>query len=80
MLSSRRVERWSDAALAALVEWRLGEKGAPIPSWVEQTPGLEAGHWAPWPSIRVVDADLDLVPEPFLSRGIWLEAGELESA
>jgi hypothetical protein len=76
----RRITPEWDATLAALVEWRLGEKGAPVPSWVVETPGLDAGHWAPWPSIRTVDADLDLVPEPFLRRGIWLEAGELESA
>lgn len=76
----RRITPEWDAALAALVEWRLGEKGAPIPSWVAETPGLDAGHWAPWPSIRAVDADIALVPAPFLRRGIWLEAGELESA
>lgn len=69
-----------DATLAALVEWRLRQKDAPIPSWVHATPSVTVGHWAPWPSIRVIDADLDLVPDPFRRRGIWLEAGELESA
>lgn len=69
-----------DATIAALVEWRLYQKDAPIPSWVNENTGLAEGHWAPWPSIRYIDADIDLVPWPFRRRRIWLEAGELESA
>ena len=69
-----------DAAIAGLIEWRLGEKGAPVPAWVNENTGLSSGHWAPWPSIRAIDADLGLVPEPLLRRGIWLEEGELDSA
>lgn len=69
-----------DAAIAGLVEWRLRQKDAPIPEWVEENIGLGARHWAPWPSIRYIDADLDLIPGPFRRRGIWLEEGELESA
>lgn len=76
----RHISREWDAALAALVEWRLTEKGAPVPDWAAENAGLNGEHWAPWPAIRLLDADLDLVPEPFLRRGIWLEAGELESA
>jgi transcriptional regulator with XRE-family HTH domain len=74
------ISREWDAALAALIEWRLHQKDAPIPAWVEDEAGLTGGHWAPWPSIRYIDADLNLVPGPFRRRGIWLEAGELESA
>lgn len=69
-----------DAAIAALVEWRLRQKDAPIPDWVEENSGLGVGHWAPWPSVRYIDADPALIPGPFLRRGIWVEAGELESA
>lgn len=77
----RRISSEWDAALAGLVEWRLTQTGAPIPEWAVENTGLEEGqHWAPWPAIRLIDAELDLVPEPLLRRGIWVEAGELESA
>ncbi|GAA1527504.1 transcriptional regulator with XRE-family HTH domain [Microbacterium ginsengiterrae] len=69
-----------DAALAGLVEWRLRQKDAPIPDWVEENLGLDAGHWEPWPSVRHTDPDVHLVPGPFRRRGIWIEAGELDAA
>lgn len=69
-----------DASIAGLVEWRLRQKGAPVPEWVEENTGLTTGHWEPWPSIRLLDADLELVPEPLRRRGIWLKEGELDSA
>lgn len=75
----RRITPEWDAALAGLIEWRLRQKDTPIPEWVEENTGLDVGHRPPWPSIRLIDPDINLVPGPFRRRGIWIEEGELDS-
>lgn len=70
-----------DAAVAGLVEWRLTGLGAPVPTWVTETPGLTDAHWEPWPAIRgIVEPIVDDVPEPLRRRGIFVEEGELSFA
>lgn len=68
-----------DAAISGLVEWRLRQKNTPLPAWVQRPTKTVSGNWAPWPGIRIVDADPDLVPEPLRRRGVLVEEGELES-
>lgn len=75
----RPVNRDWDAALAGLIEWRLRQKHTPLPEWVQRPARTESGRWAPWPDIRVIDADPELVPEPLRRRGVLVEEGELES-
>lgn len=72
--------RWGDA-VAALVEYRLTAAGVEPPQWVAERHGDAEHPWEPrrdtfpipWP------VDLDAVAEPFLRRGILIEANELES-
>ena len=63
-------DRVWDAALAALVAWRLGEEGLPLPAWVEAP-----GRRLPAPAALVIDpADpappSDEVPATFAERGV----------
>lgn len=59
-----------DAAIAALVAWRLGEEGIPLPAWVD-----EPGRFLTEPRTLEVDpADpvppLSEVPAEFAKRGV----------
>lgn len=73
--------RWYDA-IAALVEYRLKATGAPIPVWVANTAGQRDDPWEPQRSAPPLPfpADISEVAEPFLRRGILIEANEFESA
>lgn len=72
--------RWDDA-LAALVEYRLIQAGAPLPQWVHKRTGDHDHTWEPQRSSvpLPVGADEDLVPEPFRRRGVLIEENELVS-
>ncbi|PTT22431.1 hypothetical protein DBR36_02025 [Microbacterium sp. HMWF026] len=72
--------RWGDA-IAALVELRLREASAPIPSWVTGTVGHPEALWEPQRSARPLPltADPTDVPAEFLERGVAIERGELAS-
>lgn len=72
--------RWVDA-IAALLEVRLREASAPVPSWVAERLGRPDVVWEPQRTAYPlpVSADLaDVAPE-FLRRGIAIERGELAS-
>lgn len=73
--------RWLDA-IAALIEVRLHEVSAPVPSWVTDRVGLPDTVWEPQRSARPLplSADRTHVPTEFLRRGIAIERGELVSA
>lgn len=73
--------RWVDA-IAALLEVRLREASAPIPSWVTARVGDPDNVWEPQRSARplTLSADRTQVPPEFLRRGIAIERGELVSA
>lgn len=72
--------RWDDA-VAALVEYRLSQVNAPLPSWVLARRGDDADPWEPQRSTVPFPfpIDSDDVAEPFRRRGINIEANELES-
>lgn len=72
--------RWVDA-IAALVELRLREACAPIPSWVTDTAGRPDEIWEPQRSSRdlPMTAARTEVPAEFLERGVAIERGELAS-
>lgn len=73
--------RWLDA-IAALLEVRLHEASAPVPSWITERVGLPDTVWEPQRSSRplLVSADHEHVPPEFLRRGVTIERGELASA
>lgn len=73
--------RWDDA-VAALVEYRLAEAGAPLPSWVAERRGDATELWEPQRAAVPLPfpAEVTAVAEPFLRRGILIEANELASA
>lgn len=76
----RSIGRWYDA-IAALVELRLTEAGAPLPRWVRENQGNPDELWVPprTASTSALTVDVDELAEPFRRRGIGVEAGELES-
>jgi len=68
-----------DAALAALVAWRLGEEGIPLPPWVELPSRFLKGE-------RVLEVDpadpvppLAEVPAEFAKRGVLAWRATFES-
>lgn len=77
----RTGKRWDDA-VAALVEYRLTEVGAPLPDWVTRRQGNPDAPWEPQRSARplAIHADPKQVPAPFRRRGILIEENELLSA
>jgi len=77
----RTSSRWADA-VAALVELRLGEVGAPLPQWVRERHGDPEHPWEPERSDIALPfpPDEELVPEPFRRRGVLIEENELASA
>lgn len=72
--------RWLDA-IAALLEVRLKEASAPVPTWVTERAGHPDAVWEPQRSARplALSADRDEVPPEFLRRGVAIEQGELVS-
>lgn len=72
--------RWLDA-IAALLEVRLREVSAPVPSWVTERSGLPDTVWEPRRSARALPLSTDpaQVPTEFRLRGVAIERGELES-
>lgn len=70
-------DRRFDALLAALVEYRLNEIGAPRPEWV----GTTAPLVVPWYVDPYSEAHLDQVsvPSEFARRGVILDESELSS-
>lgn len=72
--------RWLDA-VAALVELRLREVSAPVPTWAAQRPGHPDAIWEPQRSSRPLPwaADRSQIAAEFLRRGVAIEKGELLS-
>jgi transcriptional regulator with XRE-family HTH domain len=61
-----------DAAIAALVAWRLNNEGIPLPAWVD-----DPGRFLPTPRALEVDAadpvpPLSEVPAEFADRGVFV--------
>ena len=73
--------RWDDA-VAALVEYRLVEAGAPLPGWVSERRGDAHDPWEPQRAAVPLPfpADITAVAAPFLRRGVLIEENELASA
>ena len=67
-----------DAALAALVEYRLAEVDAPLPPWVVDAPALFEPRVLT-DSRYVTAAELGLVPDAFARRGVLIDAASLRS-
>lgn len=74
-------DRWDDA-VAALVEYRLAEVRAPLPTWVSQRTGDPEHPWEPERAREPLPfaVEPDLVPEAFRKRGVLIEESELVSA
>ncbi len=72
--------RWKDA-VAALIEHRFAARRIPLPAWVESCDGQPDDPWEPQRAERALwfPVDLSEVAEPFLRRGILIEANELET-
>ena len=67
-----------DAAIAALVEYRLTEASAPVPDWVHSTRALL--HPQVLTDSHYITADnLGPVPEPFRRRGVLIDVESLQS-
>ncbi|MBG6056366.1 transcriptional regulator with XRE-family HTH domain [Salinibacterium sp. CAN_S4] len=75
---STRDRVW-DAALAALVAWRLGEEGLPLPPWV----GLPGRFLDGQRTLEVDPADplppISEVPDEFAKRGVFAWRDTFES-
>lgn len=71
--------RWKDA-VAALIEHRFAVRRIPLPAWVEARIGHPDAPWEPQRDAQPLwfPVDLTAVPEPFLRRGVLIEASELE--
>ena len=67
-----------DAAIAALVEYRLAEVTAPLPVWLASAPVL-AEPTVLTDSRYITANDLGVVPEPFLRRGVLIDVDSLQS-
>jgi hypothetical protein len=68
-----------DAAIAAVCEYRLNEASLPVPEWVGRRPGRPEDPWQPAVSDYPFPVDTNQVPPEFLSRGVLIEAADLES-
>ena len=71
--------RWKDA-VAALIEHRFAARRIPLPAWVEACAGHPDDPWEPQRDEIPLwfPADLAEVAEPFLRRGVLIEASELD--
>ncbi|PFG30683.1 helix-turn-helix domain-containing protein [Paramicrobacterium agarici] len=72
--------RWDDA-IAALVEMRLLEVGAPVPVWAQDRGVGSADEWEPQRTRFPVaySTDIEDVPMQFRKRGILITEAELTS-
>lgn len=72
--------RWADA-VAAVSEHRFASRRIPLPAWVDACAGRPDDPWEPQRSATPLwfPVDLNEVAEPFLRRGILIEANELET-
>ncbi len=67
-----------DAAIAALVEYRLAEVTAPLPGWLASAPVI-AEPTVLTDSRYITADDLGVVPEPFRRRGVLIDVDSLQS-
>ncbi|WP_409046932.1 helix-turn-helix domain-containing protein [Microbacterium sp. HA-8] len=65
-------DHW-DAAIAGVVEWRLGESGTAAPSWAKQPAPSASEWWAPSAAPPVSQVDHEWVPAELIDRGIWID-------
>lgn len=70
--------RWKDA-VAALIEHRFAARRVPLPAWVDACVGRPDDPWEPQRDATPLwfPVNLAAVPEPFLRRGVLIEASEL---
>lgn len=68
-----------DAAIRALVEYRLRLRDIPVPAWARPTTPPLAKPWSIPGNIYEIPVDLFSVPKEFLFRGVLIEAMTLES-
>lgn len=71
--------RWKDA-VAALIEHRFAALRMPLPAWFAACVGHPDDPWEPRRDAQPLwfPVDLTAVPEPFLRRGVLIEASELD--
>lgn len=71
--------RWKDA-VAALIEHRFASRRIPLPAWVDACAGRPDDPWEPQRSATPLwfPVDLSEVAEPFVRRGVLIEASELD--
>lgn len=72
------VKHW-DAALAALVDYRLTEEGLPLPKWVKDPSRSLKKSWTFTAGRYVVPVLTERVPEAFLKRGVRVDYETLVS-
>ena len=68
-----------DAALAALVEFRLSEEGLPLPRWARDPARALSRSWTFRAGDYVVPVDPQRVPKPFLDRKVLIDSDTLVS-
>ncbi|RZT64363.1 DNA-binding XRE family transcriptional regulator [Microcella alkaliphila] len=76
--ASTAVPLW-DATIAALVDWRLGERGLPVPSWVAGFGERLENPTTLASSPFDMEPPRNHVPLPFLQRNVLVDAAEWES-
>lgn len=67
-------------AIAGLSERESTGRGLPPAAWTVAVTGDPAARWSPWAPEVAGIVDVQEVPEPLRRRGVFIEAGELESA
>lgn len=67
-----------NAAIAGIIEWRLSERGLPIPTWVEATPALAEQWWIDDFGAGET-AVADATPEPLRRRNVFIDELALTS-
>jgi len=72
------VKHW-DAALAALVAYRLAEEDFPAPSWTLHPDRYLKKRWTFNDGLYVIPVDTVDVPTEFLERGVLIDAATLVS-
>ena len=67
-----------NAAIAGIAEWRLSQRGLPIPAWIEKTGALADKWWVD--EFGVGEASIvDATPEPLRRRNVVIDQIALES-
>ncbi|MBX3098758.1 MAG: helix-turn-helix domain-containing protein [Salinibacterium sp.] len=72
------VKHW-DAAIAALVEYRLQEAGLPVPAWTQDPSRTLRKSWTFTAGRYVVPVDRARVPKSFLDRNVLIDEDTLTS-